>query len=350
MVVTAVTGFNPMTITVSPALPAVPQHGDQFGVVQDGTADSSGVGLDSEANPNGTFIDNVTYNNTDCGFTDNDSGGGYGVTRPGIIIDGNQFNYDGVAFRNIDGGPGNPTRKLGPASVRNNTFRVGNLTNRVAFKPEGTNGSFGFPNSGDGIIFDNNTYIPDPGYTGNWATWYIWTNYPSPGWYSTPYVATSLADLQNPKTFNQDQNSKVGIASFRGKVANAYIFPPNGDHNWNDIYCPNNVYGATNSVHQVNDDETPYIGKAISGKSSGSQVKLIVFGHTAFTGDGPFICDVYDFSGRYVTLTLRTKEDELMLDKAVPGFAVLTPSHLTVKLTVDPIQSPYDLEAIYPAS
>ena len=67
-VVTAVTGYNPMTISVSPALPATPAKGDVFAAQPNGL--SGGYGLMSEANPNGAFIDNVTYNNTGAGFFD----------------------------------------------------------------------------------------------------------------------------------------------------------------------------------------------------------------------------------------------------------------------------------------
>ena len=99
---------------------------------------SGGYGLMSEANPNGTFTDNVTYNNTDGGLFDADSGDGYGVAKGGLVITGNQFDYDGLAFRSITGGAKDPTRKLGPAVVTHNKFKMGAMTARNAIHWGGT--------------------------------------------------------------------------------------------------------------------------------------------------------------------------------------------------------------------
>lgn len=167
VIVTAVTGYNPMTITVSPPLPAPPAPSDVFAVQPNGM--SGGYGLMSEANANGTFRDNVTYNNTDAGFFDADSGGGYG----GVVVTGNQFDYDGIAIRSITGGPDNPTRKLGPATITHNKFKIGPMTAQNALHWGGTNYLEGYPQPAIHLTFDDNVYDPDPGYTGPWVAWYI---------------------------------------------------------------------------------------------------------------------------------------------------------------------------------
>jgi hypothetical protein len=339
--VTAVTGYHPMTITVSPALPVTPTSGDIFAVQPNGM--SGGYGLMSEANANGTFIDNVTYNNTDGGLFDADSGDGYQVEKGGLVITGNQFDYDGIAFRSITGGPNNPTRKLGPAVVTDNKFKIGAMTAKNAFHWGGTNWLQGFPHPFYHIDFDDNTYDPDPDYTGPWVAWYLWSGGPT----HTYYNAGSLTDLQNPATFDQDHHSAVGSVPFRGQTVASYTWPTAKDTDWKDIYFPNNVYGATDSIHQVNDDETPYIQNAVTGKHAGQSVTFTVFGHTPFEGNGPFTCEVYDYSGCWARLNLPNAAAKSRLDAAVPPYAVLTPSTIRVKLTS---AGPYGIAAIYPTS
>jgi hypothetical protein len=145
-------------------------------------------------------------------------------------------------------------------------------------------------------------------------------------------------------------HSTVAQTPFRGVTVNTYDFPTDDDVTWSDIYCPNNTYAAANTVHQVNDDETPYIQSAFTGKTIGSNVRLTVFGHTTFVGNGPFTADVYDYSGRFLTLTLNSRSDEKSLDSLVPGFAVLAPSTIVVTLTSDPRANPYQLAATYRAA
>lgn len=340
-IVTAVTGYHPMTFTVSPPLPAPPAAGDVFVVQPNGL--SGGYGLMSEANANGTFRDNVTYNNTDAGFFDADSGNGYGVGQGGLVITGNQFNYDGLAFRSITGGANDPTRKLGPATIAHNTFKMGRLTAQNAIHWGGTNWLEGFPQPHFGLRFDDNTYDADPGYTGAWAAWYIWAGGPTHEFHN----AYRLSDLQNSTTFAQDQHSRQGRVPFRGSTVPAYLWPPANDTHWSDVYFPNNTYGTSNSIHQVNDDETPYINRAVAGKSVGASVQITVFGHTRFLGSGPYICEVYDYSGRYLQLTMNSPAAKAALDAAVPGYAVLKPSRLTVTLTCNPAMSPYHLTAVF---
>lgn len=338
-VVTAVKGYNPMTITVSPALPAPPAAGDGFAVQQGGNADSGGVGLMSEANPNGAFIDNVTYNNTDSGFLDADSGDGYGVAKPGLTITGNRFYYDGITFRAIDGGKGDPTRKLGPAVVERNKFRVGAMTGQYAFHPGGTNWLQGFPKPYYHLNFDYNIYEPDPGYKGAWAAWYIWSGGPSKN-----YSATGLSELRDAATFDQDQHSAVGKVALRGRTVRSYTWPGANDTDWSDIYFPNNRYSQSSSVHQVDDDETPYIQNALDRAKPGKTIPLTVFGHTRILGNGPFTCEVYDYSGRWLLLDLPRKSDAESLDARVPGYAVLTPSHVEITFTST---DPYSARATY---
>ena len=339
-VVTAVTGYNPMTITVSPPLPVMPTPGDVFAVQPNGL--SGGYGLMSEANPNGTFMDNVTYNNTDGGLFDADSGDGYGVGKGGLVITGNQFDYDGLAFRSITGGAKDPTRKLGPAVVTHNKFKMGAMTARNAIHWGGTNWLDGFPQPHFGLRFDDNVYDPDPGYAGTWAEWYLWSGGPS----HVSYDAYRLSDLQDPKTFDQDLHSRQGQVPFRGPTVPSYVWPPAKDTAWGDVYFPNNTYGTSHSIHQVHDDETPYLQNAVAGHSAGQSVTLTVFGHTPFLGNVPYSCEVYDYSGCWARIVLPDAAAKTRLDAAVPPYAVLRASRIRVRLTAP---GPYGIEATYPA-
>jgi hypothetical protein len=330
------------TFTVSPALPAPPGSGDDFAALQG--SPSPGYGLMTEANPNGEFINNVTYNNTDGGLFDADSGDGWGADHRGLTITGNQFDYDGIAFRLMQGGKGDDTRHPGPAIIEDNKFKLGDMSGKNAFHWHDLNPIAGFPGPHYHDNFDHNTYDPDPGYHGAWAVWFVGPGKPGK---DKGYIAYSLRDLQNRKTFDQDQHSRVSDVLFRGKTVPTYIWPLPTDSKWSDVYCPNNVYGQSNSIHEVDDDETPYIENAITGKQVGSRVKLKVFGHTAFTGSGPYTCDVYDYSGRFMTITMKSAAAERALDTAVPGYAVLNPSVIAVTITST---EQYNLTANYSVS
>lgn len=325
------------TFTVSPALPVPPAAGDDFGIQAGGA--SPGYGLMSEANPNGSFIDNVTYNNTDAGFFDADSGDGYGVSRPGIVVTGNQFYYDGIAFRSAtDGGP---YRKLAAATVEENEFKIGASTMQNAFHWHDINPILGFPKAYYHIEFDRNTYDPGADSKTAWGVWYIGKGDKANTKY---YSAYSLADLQNSATFDQDQHSSVGKIPFRGRIVHSYVWPAADDTNWAHIYFPNNRYAPSGTIHQVNDDETPYIETAIERAKPGKKVTLTVFGHTKIQGSGPYTCEVYDYSGRWILLDLPSKSAANSLDSKVPGYAVLNSSHITVTFTST---DPYSLRATY---
>lgn len=325
--------------TVAPALPATPANGDDFAVQAGGA--SPGYGLMSEANPNGSFIDNVTYNNTDAGFFDADSGDGYHVNRPGIVVTGNLFVHDGIAFRSAtDGGP---YRKLAAATVEQNEFKIGSSDMQNAFHWHDINPILGFPKSYYHIDFDHNTYDPGIGHKTAWGVWYIGTGKDRSTKY---YNAFNLPELQNPATFDQDQHSVVRKVAFRGRLVHSYIWPAANDTDWSHIYFPNNKLSASGSIHQVDDDETPYIQTAVTHAKPGRTIKLTVFGHTPILGDGPYTSEVYDYSGRWILLELPTKADVASLESQVPGYAVLNPSHITATLTST---DQYALRATYKA-
>ncbi len=323
--VSAVSGYNPQTLTLSPPLPAAAQPGDDFAVQHSDSGHSMAVM--SEANPNGFFLNNVTYNNTGAGFFDADSGNGHGVAAPGVTITGNRFFYDGIAFRSITGGSGDPTRELGPATVEHNTFKIGALTGRNAFHPGSGNYLQGYPGPHYAIDFDYNTYSADRGYTGSWADWYYFAGGPR-----TDFHAYSLQDLQSAATFDQDKHSRPADLPFRGRLVQAYDWPDKADASWSDVYHPNNNYAPQASIHQVNEDETPYIENVLLHGHPGQRATVTVFGHTPFMGSAPFTCEVYDYSGRWLTLKMASKSARDALERLVPPYAVLNGSRIAVTL------------------
>ena len=153
---------------------------------------------------------------------------------------------------------------------------------------------------------------------------------------------TCRTPRRSPRTITA---GRAGCA-FRGPTVPSYVWPPADDTEWSDVYFPNNAYGASNSIHQVNDDETPYLQKAVAGHSAGQSVTLTVFGHTPFLGRGPYSCEVYDYSGCWVTITLPDAAAKARLEAAVPPYAVLRASRIRVRLTAP---GPYGITAAYPA-
>jgi len=323
------------TYTVSPALPAVPANGDDFAVQQKAGGASGAYACITEANPNGTYVNNVTYSNMGSGFYDHASGNGYGIATAGLTVTGNLFvdDADGIFF-SADHNEGNNYRQLAAADISHNQFK---------FDPgkSGAFASWGNGLSGNpkyyGVKFDYNTYDAENDKPG-WAVWW--------GDPVGKMIANGLSDLQNPTKFDQDRHSAQGSVTFRGTLVPTYDFPAATDTEWSHICFPNNKYAAKDSIRQVNDDETPYIQKAVTGQKLGRTVALTVFGHTVFKGNGPYTCEVYDYSGRWIRLDLNRKSDMSALDAVVPGYAVLRPSHIKVTLTS---LDQYALKATYRA-
>src|SRR5579863_7446722 len=167
-----------------------------------------------------------------------------------------------------------------------------------AFHWHDINPILGFPKAYYHIEFDHNLYDPGAGRKTAWADWYVGTGKQATRYYN----AYSLSDLQNSRTFDQDYHSSVGKVAFRGRPVRSYVWPAASDMNWSHVYFPNNKYSPSSSIHQVNDDETPYIQDAVAHAKAGKTVTLTVFGHTPILGNGPYTCEVYDYSGRWILL------------------------------------------------
>jgi hypothetical protein len=330
-------GDNPAnykyTYTISPALPALPSEGDDFAVQQGNSGLNQAFGFVTEANPNGMFLNNVTYSNTAAGYYDHASGNGYGVPTGGLTIKNNLFVDDGNGiFFQADHNEGNNFRQLSKADISDNRFKfIGGKTG--AFASWGT-GLDGYP-IGYGVVFDNNVY-DEGGEPGGWAVWW--------GDPLGKKAADSLADLQNPSTFNQDHHSVEAKVPFRGELVPTYDFPSGDDSDWSHVCFPSNKYAASDTARQVNDDETPYIERAFANKKSGQTVSATIFGHTQVTGNGPYQCEVYDYSGRWLKLLIKTEADLDSFESKVPGYAVLTPN--TIKLSILSTDQ-YDLTGMY---
>jgi hypothetical protein len=292
-------------------------------------------GFVTEANKdgNGAILDNVFYSNEWAGIFYHDSGGGDGVA---VTIKGNKF-YDSPIVLNAQGsGDGNEYRKYGNAHITDNVFVFSDRQPNAWWT---RNGDFELPPIKQGVIFDNNTYCPAPGNRAAWAT------YGAVDSGRAPIVVHSLAELQAPPLLLEPNGSVSAPPPLRGPLVPVYFWP-SASFSPQQCQFPNNDYSTTESIHQVNDDETPYIERAVAGKKPGKKVTLIVFGHTAFTGTGPYECDVYDYSGRYVTLELADDAAKAALDAHVPGWAVLKDYKITVRLLSG---GEYGLTAAYPA-
>jgi hypothetical protein len=303
-------------------------------------------GFVTEANGdgNGSIVDNVFYSNEWAGIFYHDSGGADGVA---ITIRGNKF-YDSPIVLNAQGaGDGNQYRHYGNGKITDNLFVFGAPQAKAPFVFGDSqtmawwtrNGNFALPPSVQGMVFDGNTYCPMPGATT------AWVKYGGDDSSATPIFVHSLSDLQAPPLLLEKNGKTAAAPTLRGPLVPVYFWPP-ASFTPQQCEFPNNNYATTGSIHQVNDDETPYIERAVAGKRAGQKVILTVFGHCAFTGSGPYACDVYDYSGRYLTLELRDSAARNALDAAVPGYAVLKPYKITVRLLS---AGEYGLTAVYPA-
>jgi len=292
-------------------------------------------GFVTEANGdgNGYILNNTFYSNEWAGIFYHDTGGADGVS---VTIKGNKL-YDSPIVLNAQGaGDGNAFRHYGNGKITDNLFVFGGDQSEAWWTH---NGNFERPPSKQGMVFDSNTYCPETGVTTPWAT------YGADATGDPAIQAHGLADLQVSPLLIEANGKTSAAPPLRGPLVPVYFYPP-ASFTAQQCEFPNSVYSTTDSIHQVNDDETPYIERAVAGKKAGQKVTLTVFGHTAFTGTGPFTCDVYDYSGRYLTLNLPDVSAENALDAAVPGYAVLKPYTITVKLST---AGEYGLTAAFPA-
>jgi hypothetical protein len=336
--VTAVSGNNPQTLTVSPAIPAPPNSSEIWLLQQMGA--SSGDGFTSEANDGGTFTDNVCYSNTDRGIYDHASGGQKHNTKGTIVVTNNLFVDNGQSYNFWPDG-----RDDGPAIVQFNRFKFVPGKN-LAFGSGG--GSLGSYTGGQHISFDYNIY--DPGNTsGQWAEWSASSPAEVVGGLTNDSHAKGLDYLQDPGTWNQDRHSTVAAIQFRGSPVASYIFPASKDSKWSHVFQPNNVFGLTNSIHQIDDTDGAVkntIDQSIAGHASGDVVFVPVSGHTPIVDN---TCEVYDLNGRWVTLTVSPTDQGAFLD-AVPPYVTCTTGNKTVtypiRLVLGSVDQ-YDITAAY---
>lgn len=340
-VIQTVSGYNPSTITVSPALHATPAANDQFAIQQD--AASPGDGFITEANDDGIFENNVLYSNTDAGYWDHSSGGTTYGGSGGLTIEDNLFAYCGEGFF-----VWSDARDQGPATVEHNQFKFLPGTTSAFDSWGSTPGTYPYLGS---ITFDYNDYNPDNG-NGDWAVWYTSSPPPTAGGLTSGSQPSGQDYLQNPSTWNQDYHSNTNSVAFLGTYPSVYIWPAASDTSWTDDYFPNNTFGLSNSIHQINDTNgaiSDTIDAAISGKGVNSVVTIPVSAHTPITGSGPYSCEVYDLNGRWVTLSIPTA-NLAGFESAVPPYVTCGASNATVtyniQVTLNSIP-PYGVTATY---
>lgn len=338
--VTAVSGFNPQTITVSPAFPVSPAANDQIIVQHD--HNSSGVGFITEANDNGTFTNNWVYSNTDYGFFDHSSGGtAFGGTG-GLIVTDNLFAYDGEGFF-----VWSDQRDQGPATVEHNRFKF-HPGKTSAFDSWGSTPG-AYPGRG-GITFDYNDYNPDNA-SGHWAVWFVGSPPPTAGGLTAGSQPAGQDYLQNPSTWDQDMHSNTDAVSFRGVPPAVCIWPDGKDTKWSDVYKPNNKFGLSNSIHQIDDTDGAVentIDSALAGHKAGDTVTIPVAAHTPLSGT---TCEVYDLNGRWVTLTVAAADQAAFL-AAVPPYVTCKAGNATVAYKIKVLlnsKQPYTISATYEA-
>lgn len=340
-VITAVSGYNPQTITISPALPAAPVAGDRIIIQQD--SPSAGDGFITEANDDGTFINNVAYSNTDFGFYDHASGGTRYGGSGGITVTNNLFAYNGEGFDYWPDG-----RDDGPAVVKYNQFKFRPGSTKAFGSGGGALGSYATPLQ---VAFDYNVYDPD-GAGGKWAQWYAGSPAAVAGGLTEGTAPSGQDYLQDPATWNQDQHSIEANIPFRGTPPAIYIWPAGSDKKWSDVFYPNNKFGMANSIHQIDDTDGAIdntIDSALMGRHAGDIVFLPVSAHTPISGT---TCEVYDLNGRWVTLTVKVADQGAFL-AAVPPYVTCVPGNRTttykIRVTLTSVQ-PYDVAATYSLS
>jgi hypothetical protein len=316
--VTAVSGSNPQMITISPALPATPAPNDQFLVGQLRTA--SGDGFITEANDDGLFTDNVVYGNTDHGFFDHSSGGKQFGGTNGINIIGNLFAYNGESvFVWSD------QRDTGAATIEHNQFKFVAGTDSPFDSWGSTPGLYPYKGS---ITFDYNVYDPANS-NGKWVAWFG-TNPPeSAGAVTAAYAPAGQDYFQNPKTWNQEQHGSSGAVTFWGTSPKTYVWPGAKDSAWTDIFYPNNNFGLSNSIHQIDDTDGAVINTidgAIAGRKTSETVSVSVSAHTPLVNG---TCEVYDLNGRWVALTVPNALKSHFLS-TVPPYVTCAPGNKTV--------------------
>jgi hypothetical protein len=128
-----------------------------------------------------------------------------------------------------------------------------------------------------------------------------------------------------------------------------YVWPASNDTSWTDDYFPNNTFGLSNSIHQIDDSDGAVdntIDSVIDGQPSGSVVTIPVCAHTPMAGN---TCQVYDLNGRWVTLTVPTADQAAFL-AAVPPYVTCATGNATVTYKIRvvlEIVSPYNITADY---
>jgi hypothetical protein len=221
-------------------------------------------------------------------------------------------------------------RLLGVALVTGNVFK----DNGLAWGTANEDHVLATPRA-MGSVIDNNIYDVAPGRHGPWGSW-------KPTDARQPILVRGLAQMQS--RLGIEAHGTAQHVAFRGTLVPTAIWPPSSDTEWSHVFYPSNTYAAGSGIRQVNDDETPYIQNAVTHAGAGQKVTIRVFGHTPFQGNGPYTCEVYDYSGRWMQLSLPSRADCNALDAVVPPYAVLTPASIAVTLrSVDP----YNLTATY---
>lgn len=337
-VITAVSGYGPQKITVSPALPAIPAAGDRMIIQQD--SPSSGDGFTTEANDDGVFTNNVAYCNTDRGIYDHASGGTRYGGSGGIVVTDNLFAYNGEGFDYWPDG-----RDDGPALVQHNRFKFRPGSTKAFGSGGGALGSYG---SALQVAFDYNVYDPDTEH-GKWAQWYAGNPAAVAGGLTYGSQPAGQDYLQNPATWNQDQHSIQGKVAFWGTPPTISIWPAGSDKKWSDVFYPNNKFGLANSIHQIDDTDGAVdntIDAAVAGHAAGDIVFIPVSAHTSIVGNA---CEVYDLNGRWVKLTVRPADQGAFL-ATVPPYVTCVPGNRTttykIRVTLTS-NEPYDIEANY---
>jgi hypothetical protein len=264
----------------------------------------AGIGVASEINPSGSFLNNYIYNNLSSGIAVWESG-----SAGGINIEGNTLfnNLNEIIFRALNRTSA-PT--LANVTVKNNF--MGNWRNYAWTTTDGMMATTDNSPSDSGFSFSGNDYYGSGLGIGKWGN----------------VIATSVSGLNND--FGLDNNSN----------SNAFTFDA-GTYNIRSTTLDDvgkaSMWQVPSGTAESNDFDN-----VIQGHSTGDIVSLHVTGYTPFVQSGSnWTTSIYDLQARYITLTATTAQMEWIKANVRPYASIM---QTTVKVQLSSV-SEYTITA-----
>jgi hypothetical protein len=275
--------------------------GDHAGITHANFTDNAivdaswaGIGVASEINPGGRFINNYIYNNLSSGIAVWESG-----SDGGINIEGNTLynNLNEIEFRALNR-PGSTT--LANVTVKNNF--MGNWRNYAWTSTDNMMATTGNKPTDSGFSFSGNDYSGSGNAIGKWA-------HATAISVSTLFSKFGLDNNANSNAFSLNAGTYNIRATTLADVGNASMWQV-----------------PSSSAENNNFD------KAIYGHSAGDVVSLSVTGYTPFIQSGSnWMTKIYDLQARYITLTTTAAQMD-WIKANVRSYASIMQTSVKVKL------------------